>query len=643
MKPAPKPRQSEKLAAAAQDPPLLRLWRDAGQVLGLYVLSAVMLCWVFPQPSIWPFAFVCLVPWAVATCRTHRAWLAHWLSFFVGWGFFLVALRWLMPVTGLGYAALGLYLAIYWTLAAWAIRTGRRHGLSPIWTLPIAWVACEYLRATVMTGFPWLFLSHGLYRQLLLIQISDLTGAYGVTFLAALVNGVLVELVLRRWPAPGPATGIRQLWIGGAVATGLLVATLVYGFFRLGQVDFDRDPAARGPRVAVLQHDFPLVSKPPYGEHEYVIMAKYLALAGQAAREGPDLLVFPETVWSASQNNDFLLRHEVVPEVPPWLWKWGHSSDLAISALARGDYAAVNAVIGELEAELQKRGPGYSRRTLPTTLPRLPAEGGPSVTTVVGAVSIEQFPEATYPKVKQFNSVLVYDRDGVQRWERYDKNHLVPFGEFVPFRRAKFLGIELHWLYRWLNSLSPFSDHGRKEYSLTAGDKLTVFDLPTATGHYRFGTPICYEDTTPYLVRRFVWDGARRRVDFLVNVSNDGWFLHSCELPQHLAICAFRAVENRVSIARAVNTGISGFIDPNGKIYSLVTDQRGRLFGPGIIGFDLEPVYLDQRGSLYGRFGDWFALTCLALSALLWLGAVFERWVLAVKHRIEAFLGKRGS
>lgn len=159
-------------AAPPGKPPLPPFRREAGLLLGMYVLSAVALCWVFPPDAVWPLAFVGLVPWAIATCRTQRAWLVHWGSFLVGWGFFLVSLRWLLPVTGLGYAALALYLAIYWTLTAWAIRTARRHGVSPIWSLPVVWVACEWLRATVMTGFPWLFLSHGLYRQLPLIQVK---------------------------------------------------------------------------------------------------------------------------------------------------------------------------------------------------------------------------------------------------------------------------------------------------------------------------------------------------------------------------------------------------------------------------------------------------------------------------------------
>jgi len=641
--------------------PLPNFWREFRSVLLLYALSAVALAWIFPPQGIWPLTFVCLVPWAVATCRTQRAWLVHWLSFFVGWAFFLVSLRWLEPITGLGYVALGLYLAIYWTLAAWALRTARRHGISPIWSLPVVWVACEYLRATVMTGFPWLFLSHALYQQLPLLQISDITGAYGVSFLAGLINGVVVEAALRRWPPPGskPAR-TRQLWAGVTAAVILLVGSVGYGLFRINQVDHANTPAAQGPRVAVVQHDFPLESTPPYGTHPYVVLVSYLSLAAEAAAEQPDLIAFPETTWSASQNLEFIEQQPVIPEVSHQLWVYSRLSHHAISAFARADYPAVNVVISELEEELRKIARLRPEWELPTELPRLPAEGGEPATTLVGAVSIEQFPEATYPKVKRYNSALVYDADGEQRPKRYDKHHLVPFGELVPFR-----GGRLHWLYRWLNSLSPFSDHGRIEYSLTPGDEFTVFDLETKDGTRRFGVPICFEDTTPYVIRNFVWDGGERRVDFLVNISNDGWFhrplaspspawhqrlirpflewfWQSSELPQHLAICTFRAIENRISIARAVNTGISGFIDPNGRIRSLV-ERDGKRFGRGVFGYDIQRVYLDDRFSFYGRFGDWFALLCLGLTTILWLGAVFERWVLAAKQRIAAFLAKGGT
>ncbi len=621
----------------APAPPAPPLAREALWMLAWYALSAVLLCWIFPAYAVWPLAFVCLAPWAVATLRTSRAWLAHWLSFLVGSAFFLVALRWLMPVTGLGYVALALYLGVYWTLAGWAIRTAHRHGVSPIWSLPVAWVACEFLRANVMTGFPWLFLAHSLYAQLPLIQIADLFGAYGVSFLVAMINGVIVEACLRRWPAGVAAPHPRQLIVGSIVTVLLLVATLAYGIARMGQVDFEGDPSLRGPRVAVIQGDFPNYSDPNRGAAIHEIVATYVTLAAQAAAAAPDLIAFPETVWPAYQNWEFVERERVAVEgVSAGMWGWSKLSHDALSNLARGNYRAVNAFIDDIEERMRDR----SRAD--AVIPRVLAASGPPVNLLVGSVAIEIFPEATYPRFKRFNSALLYDREGVQDRKRYDKIHLVPFGEIVPFRQATFLGIDLHyWLYKPLNALSPFSDQGRVEYSLWPGEHYHVFQVSAGQRTYRFGTPICYESTTPYIVRNFVWAGRQRRVDFLVNISNDGWFLHSHELPQHLAINVLRAVENRIGIARAVNTGISGFIDPNGRIYSRVVDDQGRSFRygvGGIVGYDIQPVYIDRRASFYGATGDWFAAACALIGALLWLSAIFERWILAIQHRINALL-----
>jgi apolipoprotein N-acyltransferase len=594
------------------------LSRDLLVMCALCVLSLICFSLVFPPREVWPLAFVALVPWAVAVCRIQRPWVIHWGSFAFGWLFFLVNLKWLMPVTGLGFFALAFYLAIYWTLAAWAVRTGRRARISPVWSLPLVWVACEFLRGWVMTGFPWLFLGHAFYRQLAFIQISDTLGAYGVTFIAALVNGALVEWMLCWWRMPGERLRRLNAVLGSAVAVLVLIANLLYGWFRLDQSDF-RD----GPRVAVVQGDFPLRSSEPYSEHQYVVFAEYLALAAEAARQQPDLLVFPETVWGSTQNIDFVREERQTAEgVPLITWQYGKLCHTATAAFARGDYAAVNQVIARFERTLNANAragqPAYE-------LPRLSAEGGPPVTLVVGSVSLEILPEEAYPRQKRFNSALVYDQNGEQRRERYDKIHLVPFGEVVPFRNMRFLGLDLHQVYRLLNRLSPFSYGGTIEYSLTPGEQYTVFELDADTGTTRFGVPICYEDTVPYVPRRYVWQGGERRVDFLVNISNDGWFLHSAELPQHLAICVFRAVENRIGIARAVNTGISGFIDPSGQIYALVAEP-GRTYGPGLVGHRVARVRLDHRSSCYGRLGDWFAILCVLGTAALWGGAIVTRW-----------------
>lgn len=125
----------------------------------------------------------------------------------------------------------------------------------------------------------------------------------------------------------------------------------------------------------------------------------------------------------------------------------------------------------------------------------------------------------------------------------------------------------------------------------------------------------------PYVCRRFVWDAdaGGKRVDFLANISNDGWFLHRNELPQHFAICTFRAVENRVGIARTVNTGISGFIDPNGRSYEKI--------GPGETGFRVARVRVDTRTAWYSRMGDVFALACALVWAVLCVDYVAARIV----------------
>lgn len=598
---------------------------DVGRFALLAGLSVLLTSFIFPPRLIWPLALVCLAPWALAVCRIDRPWVIHWGSFFAGWIFFLVNLSWLYPVTGLGYVALAFYLAMYWPAAAWAIRTARRAGIGVTWSLPVAWVACEFMRAWVMSGFPWLFLAHAFYKQLPLIQISDITGAYGVSFLAAMVNGLVVDLLLMRWRTPGEPSPKRRV-IAAATATLLaMTGALLYGGWRLRTAHF-----VPGPKVAVVQEDFPIAVADPFHDLPFAIYARYLKLGALAAQSHPDIVAFPETVFSYPFNISFIeMERPAVDENPAQMHLFGSQYHRGVAAFARGDYATTNEVIAQLEMRIRLGAPS---RLPPGGFPRLPAESGPPVTAVMGSLSFELYPDKTYPKQKKFNSALVYDRDGTQRRERYDKIHLVPFGEMVPFRNAKLLGFDLHWLYRLLNRLSPFSEGGKVEYSLWPGAKRTVFHTQAGDRVWRFGTPICYEDVMPYLVRGYVWDGPQRRVDFLINISNDGWFLHSAELPQHLAACVFRAVENRVGIARAVNTGMSGFIDPNGKVTSLV-ERDGVTLGPGITGFSVENVTIDDRESWYGRWGDAFASVCLVLTALLWLGAIITRWIFALRRR----------
>ena len=175
---------------------------------------------------------------------------------------------------------------------------------------------------------------------------------------------------------------------------------------------------------------------------------------------------------------------------------------------------------------------------------------------------------------------LVTDRGIVGR---YDKIHLVPFGEYVPLSRV--IGFVRGWA-EFIADLEP-------------GSRAVVFPGPPAP----FGVVICYEGIFPDLFRTFVNSGAR----LMVNMTNDGWFGRTSGPPQHLGMYPFRAVEHRIAIVRAANTGISAFIAPTGQIFHhLGLYQRGTI---------TEWVPLRQGRTLFTRLGDWVAWAALVLAA----------------------------
>ncbi len=197
-----------------------------------------------------------------------------------------------------------------------------------------------------------------------------------------------------------------------------------------------------------------------------------------------------------------------------------------------------------------------------------------------------------------FNTAFYYDRQG-SFVDRYDKIYLVPFGEFVPFEK---------WL-SFFSHLVPYS------VSLSGGKQRTIFELDTVNGNknYKFGIIICYEDTVATLVRNFRKDGA----DFMINITNDAWFHDSSELDQHLAIMTFRAIENRICIARAANNGISSFISPNGEIYDYLVNDGKFKEVEGVLCNKIK--FENSVHSWYTKHGDIFALSCLSVTIALLL------------------------
>jgi apolipoprotein N-acyltransferase len=299
-------------------------------------------------------------------------------------------------------------------------------------------------------------------------------------------------------------------------------------------------------------------------------MRTYFSMIEEAAKEKPDLFLLPETPWIMYLN----------PEERDFF----HISRDSFTRFQR--YAT--------------RGNAY---------------------VVVGSASLVQTPNDLLATERRYNSATVFGPDGSEPG-RYDKIHLVYFGEVVPFRFGR-----LRFVYLWLNRVMPFSgaDQGF-EYSLTSGNEFRNFTMQPASQpgrSYRFGVPICYEDVMPYVSREFVSGGSNeKRVDFLLNISNDGWYGHGSQQPQHLAICVFRAVENRVGIARAVTTGVSAFIEPSGQVHDRVRGNPSKSW-PGESGYAISRIGVDSRYSMYSRYGDWFAWGC----ALVWLLLYIDYWI----------------
>ena len=199
-----------------------------------------------------------------------------------------------------------------------------------------------------------------------------------------------------------------------------------------------------------------------------------------------------------------------------------------------------------------------------------------------------------------YNSVLLYDGE---LKETYRKIHLVPFSEHFPYEDI---------MPRFYKALKDRDYHWWKE-----GTEYTVFD---AAG-VRFSTPICFEDVFGYLSRDFVNHGAQ----ILVNMTNDSW---SGSIPaemQHMAMGVFRAVENRRTMVRGTNAGITCTIEPDGKITDMIEPFEENYM------ISTVPIYEDTT-TLYTRFGDWFAVLILVLS----LAATVFGIVASVYRRVKA-------
>jgi len=594
----------------------------------LALLAAMLLTLAFPPMEISWLACVAPAPLLVMALRTRRprtVFLAGWLG---GLVFFILNMHWIWPITAAGCIALIPYLALYWAVFAWALRRIREVLPVPLTVLaPVLWVPLEYLRAWLLTGLPWVFLGHTQYENIALIQISDALGAYGLSFLVMMTAGLVTDLLTVPLIVRRAAPSSRDHEVAGApeapqgsprledargltpparshfsrVLTAMILLTVAawagtaaYGLWRLGQPTKHPGPVVATVQTCVPQEVKNIVKSEQMQTaederrfmeevraNERLMLDEQLALTAEALADAkarglhPDLICWPETMVPGILNRTFL-------EYDP-------------SMVA--DYPQL--------AELQRRSRGYCNE-----VHDLSRQAGAPLLFGGHSAELRLSRGGRMLFTNQQNTAyLVSPASPPHAADRtYAKAHLVPFGEYVPF------GQSWPWLHGLLGGLTPYD----YDYSLTPGaHDPAPFVLKYGGAEARFQVPICYEDAMPYRVREMVRsdDPARAKaVDFLVNISNDGWFNGSVELDQHLALCVFRAVENRVPIVRSVNTGISAIIDPEGRLSTVVEKGGNRRY---ISGQTVGRLTLDDRAAPYTRIGDAFAMACAAAAGSL--------------------------
>ena len=509
------------------------------------LFSGVLLALSFPGFGNSSLAFIGLVPlmFAVQSASGKKAALLGLLAGFV---FFLISLGWLHNLTGtvagvalkasalLGYAVLALYCALYFIPFAvtvstcvkrWGVRSFRTN-VRLMFSVTMVWVAAEYVRGFLFTGFPWNPLGVSQYASPALIQVAEWGGVSIVSACIVWMNTALF-ITLHQY-----SHGIRakQYRPHGELMLGLLPVALsvAYGL----NVLFNPSPDSESIHLVLVQPNIPQTEKWDRGKDQQ-IRDTLEELTETAARlDGIDLIIWPETALP-----DFV----------------HHPSSIQSQGL----------VAGVVEEGVP---------LLAGTMDYIRSDSG-----------------SVY-----YNSSILFGTNGAEI-AKYDKQHLVPFGEYVPFPGL-------------MKKFTPI------EVDFRGGTESTLIPLQ---GKASFSVLICFEDIVASLSVKAVRNGAR----WLVNQTNDAWFDPGSQSEQHLAHAVFRCIENRVPMARCCNTGVTCIINAYGNVT--------RNLEPRTSGFTANEIHPRPAGlekTFYTRNGDAFAKASLLAAATILFVLRFKGW-----------------
>lgn len=529
----------------------MKVPRVSRPIYPLAFASATLLWMAQPPLGWWPLAFIALVPWVLAAATPsalgYRDYGGIWLAGFVFWSVTLQGLRHAHPWMFLPWLALAGYLAIYPPLFVAATR--RLVSLKVPWwvAVPVAWVGWEWVRNHALTGISAAMLGHALADVPALIQIADLFGSYGVSFVVASVNAAAALVIAGRGGrfSPPPVAGPRAQATAVAVAAGLVAAAWWYG-----RAELRSEPGPVIGRVALIQRD----ERTEYlqdRERDQEIFANYARQTLVALRETErpvDAVVWPESMLSGGHPWAELGEVVAVPSGEPFdestlrHWVSGHQQSYLRRA---GDMMAAMA-----------------------------GENGGMIPHWIGGCGVIRYGE----QVESYSGLLHLPPDGAAP-DWYGKTHLVMFGEYIPLVGA----------IPGLRSLVP------PGMGLQVGQGPRVFSAATM----RLAGNICIETAVERVTvnqMRGLRESDGVPVDAIVTVTNDAWFNGTSVVAHHLRSAQFVAVGCRRPLLSAANGGPTAWIDHQGRVV--------RRLGFREHGWVIATPRREERLSLYVRIGD---------------------------------------
>jgi apolipoprotein N-acyltransferase len=549
-------------------------WR----LLAAGLLTAFLLDLPFPLAGPLPvwrtvFAWFALVPLLVALLRVpldfegkRRRWQLGW-SLAAGW---LTGALWFgancywvydtmhlyggmdRPMAVVSLVAFSLYLGFWFGVFALALAVVRRAtvGGKFAWVgfaaIPFLWTAMEFALARI-PQFPWDLLGYSQVDNPALMQLAPWAGVYGISFVIALFNALLASKFVSPWSRFVGLSPIRRLGHIASSVFWVFICVVNLGY----SGHFVKPPAPTATATAVLvQPNLNVDTDDVWVGSEWDRhIAQFRQLATQSCKSF--LGGIPET------GAPVAMPKCVVPQLPPSLIVWPESP----APFRDTDFRFARDV--ESIAVTDK------------------------APMIVGAVGMDEEPGGQPYHI--YNSAVIIQEDGASIG-RYDKIHLVPFGEYVPFRKLLFFV---------------------KQITQTLTDMSTGMERKVFTvGGHRYGIFICYESVFGDEVREFARNGA----EVFVNISDDGWYGDTSAPWQHLNMARMRAIENRRWILRDTNNGVTAAIDPYGTVRQSIPRHAVDAL-PAQYGYSSELTF-------YTVHGDWLPGLCaiLSLALLVWSG-----------------------